>query len=344
MRRGMYMRGKAAWWAVLGVVAAAGAVGGYLWTQREPGPPPGPPEEVRLAASLAFPGSSLIQLALARKYFEAEGVKVAVERYPTGKASLDAVIEGKADFATAADIPFMFAVLGKAPVVVLANMANSGGEYGIVARADRGIDAPAALKGKRVAITPGTSGHYYLDSLLVRHRVASSEVKIVNLPPDRMASAIGKGEVDAVATWEPYLSAVKEAAGAGARVFSAEGIYDSPWLLLATRETAARRPEAMKRFLRALRRAQQYYLAEPGPARAAIAAARKEDPARLAEVLKFFRFDVRLGQSLLGSLEDEARWAIRNKLVEAAAVPNFLEHVHLDGVLAVNPDGVTIIR
>ena len=44
------------------------------------------------------------------------------------------------------------------------------------------------------------------------------------------------------------------------------------------------------------------------------------------------RFRVRLDQSLLTLLEDEGRWAIRNKLVDGQKVPNYLNFLYLDGL------------
>jgi len=43
-------------------------------------------------------------------------------------------------------------------------------------------------------------------------------------------------------------------------------------------------------------------------------------------------------------LEDESRWAIRNKLIDRADMPNYLNHVALDALKAVSPAAVTIIH
>ncbi len=339
--------GKAASGLLLAaVVVAAIAAGGYWWWNRGADrPPAGPPEVITLAASVAYPGSSLIAIAGALGHFRAEGLQVAILEYPTGKECLDAVIAGKADFGTVADIPFMFATMRDAPVVVLATMATtSGEENAIVVRRDRGIASIAALKGKRVGVTFGTSGHYFLDGMLVRQHLTSSQVRLADLAPGRMAGALAAGEVDAVASWEPYVGAARKALGPNGETFAGAGIYETPWLLVARRETAAKRAEAVRRALRALVRAERYYAEGPGEAQALIAGLRKEQAEGVKSLLEPFRFNVRLGQSLLGALEDEARWAIRNKLVERTSAPNFLDHFHLDGMLAVRPEAMTVIH
>lgn len=339
--------GKATLAIILGVLAI-GLIGGGTawWLQRgEDRPPAGPAEAIVLAASLAYPGSALISIAEAKGHFAAEGLQVTLKAYPTGKACLDAALAGEADFTTTADIPVMFASMKDAPVAILASMSTtSGGDYGIVARRDRGIGSPEALKGKRVGVPAGTSAHFFVDGLMLRRRVDASQFKVVNVAPAKMPEALAAGEVDAIGVWEPYLGQVKEALGDKAITFGQPGIYDSPWLLAAHRELAARRPEAARRLLRALIRAERYFAAEPAAAREALAKARNEDLARVEKLISVFRFDVRLAQSLLGGLEDEARWAIRTKIVDRTTVPNYLDYLYLDGLRAVRPERVSVIH
>ncbi len=53
-------------------------------------------------------------------------------------------------------------------------------------------------------------------------------------------------------------------------------------------------------------------------------------------------FGLFLDQSILVSLEDEARWAIDNHLTTAGAVPNYLGFIHVDALQAIAPDLVSI--
>ncbi len=53
---------------------------------------------------------------------------------------------------------------------------------------------------------------------------------------------------------------------------------------------------------------------------------------------------IKLEQSLLISLEDEARWAIKNNLVEGTTIPNYLKFIYLDSLKSLNPDIITIIH
>jgi NitT/TauT family transport system substrate-binding protein len=43
-------------------------------------------------------------------------------------------------------------------------------------------------------------------------------------------------------------------------------------------------------------------------------------------------------------MEDEARWMIKNNLTTEKTVPDFLKYIYIDGLKAVKPEAVNIIR
>ena len=57
-----------------------------------------------------------------------------------------------------------------------------------------------------------------------------------------------------------------------------------------------------------------------------------------------FSFGTGLDQELLLTLEDQARFAIDNKLTEQTKVPNYLDFIYFAGLEAVNPGSVSIIH
>jgi NitT/TauT family transport system substrate-binding protein len=68
----------------------------------------------------------------------------------------------------------------------------------------------------------------------------------------------------------------------------------------------------------------------------------KMDGEVLTATWGYFQFKLFLDQSILLSLEDGARWAIRNKLTDATKIPNYLDYVYMDALKEVNPSAVTI--
>ena len=57
-----------------------------------------------------------------------------------------------------------------------------------------------------------------------------------------------------------------------------------------------------------------------------------------------YDFTLKLNQSLIVNMEDQARWMISSNLTDKKEVPDFTKYLYTDGLLAVKPEAVTIIR
>ena len=68
------------------------------------------------------------------------------------------------------------------------------------------------------------------------------------------------------------------------------------------------------------------------------------DDAYIAKVWEDNQFVFSLDQSLITAMEDEARWMIKNKLTGKKQVPDFMNYIYLDGLKAIKPEAVSIIR
>jgi NitT/TauT family transport system substrate-binding protein len=117
-------------------------------------------------------------------------------------------------------------------------------------------------------------------------------------------------------------------------------IYTEIYNIAASKELIERRPETARRFLRALIKAEAFVAQHPDEAQAIVAAAAKLDPGLVREVWKAFNYVVRLDQALLISLEDEARWAMKNKLTDVTVMPDFRKVIHAECLRSVRPESV----
>jgi NitT/TauT family transport system substrate-binding protein len=328
-----------------GLILAAVLAAAYAWIARTPPQQPaGPPEPVTIAVNSRYVGTGLVFVAHANGYFANEGVNVTLQPYTTGKVALDVALEGRADLATAADIPIMFAVTKGHPLSIVATIATVEKDPGVIGRKDKGVLTLASLNGKRIGVTLGTSGHFVLDAFLIRQKLSADDVTLRDLQPQELAEALLKGDVDAVATWEPYLGVLRTQLGTNGMVFYSEGIYELPFNIVGTREYVVSRPETVKKLLRALVRAERFCQDAPDAARQIIAGAISERLENLQEVWPTYRFNVALTQSLLLALEDQTRWAIKNQLTASPDMPNYLNSLYLDGLKAVKPESVTVIH
>lgn len=326
------------------LTAAALLVGAYAWTSRTPPVQPGGPLEAVTIANIVYPGACPLIVAQAKGYFTNEGVLATIQTYPSGKAALDAVFRGQADLGTTGDIPSMFAVMSGQPLSVVATIARAENDLGIIGRKDKGVVAPASFKGKRVGVTLGTGGHFVLDAFLAQQKLSASDLKLRDLKPDQLADALAKGEVDAVSTWQPHLSTMQAQLGGNGTIFLSQGLYDVAFNIAGTRDYVASHPETVKKILRALLHAGRFCKDHPDEASEILAEAFKTNAASLKDLWSVYRFDIALDQSLLLALEDESRWAIKNKLTDRNDMPNYLNHIHLDALKAVAPAAVTVIH
>ena len=105
-----------------------------------------------------------------------------------------------------------------------------------------------------------------------------------------------------------------------------------------------RSPQTVARFLRALIQAEDFLAKHPEEAQDIIAAAIKVDKELVRQVWDAFNYQVSLSQNLLITLEDETRWAMKNKLTDKTIMPNYSDYIHVDSLKALRPEAVKMNR
>ena len=290
------------------------------------------------------PQSTLIHIAANKGYFSNQGLDVQPLIHSFGKAALQSVLDGKADFATVAETPVMFSVLKGDKIFVIANIESSSVNNALLARPDAGIVKAADLKGKRIGFTPGTTSDFFLDSFLTAQGLTRKEITPVPLTPNEMQEALQTGKVDAVSSWNYTLTQIKHQLGAQAVIFYDRQIYTETFNIAAMQDFVRRNPQAVTRFLRALIQAEDFVAKNPQEAQDIMATAIKVDKELVREVWDAFNYQVRLEQNLLITLEDETRWAMKNKLTDKTVMPNYKDYIHVESLMAVRREAVKLKR
>jgi NitT/TauT family transport system substrate-binding protein len=96
--------------------------------------------------------------------------------------------------------------------------------------------------------------------------------------------------------------------------------------------------------MKSLVQAESYIVSHPDEAKAIIRTRMNLDHAYMETVWPRYQISLSLDQSLILSMEDEARWMINNNLTTEKQVPDFLDYIYMDGLEAVKPDAVNIIH
>ncbi len=304
---------------------------------------PATPAPKALTVAVAHsPDAGLVYIADRAGLFREEGLQVTLQPHEYGKLALDAMLEGKADLATVAETPIMLAAMEGKPLAVIAGIFSSDRNMGIVARRDKGIAAPRDLAGKRIAAAPRTNGDYFRYAFLAANGVPLTSVMRVSLGPEHMADALQTGQVDAVAVWHPFLRMIEKTLGDAGISFSGESTYTYTFNVTASKRMVTSEKPAVESFLRALKKAESYVRQHPEQSQEIVSNATGMDRTMLKELWSGFNFRLSLEQAMLLAMENEARWAIREKLVGNRTLPNFLDSIYFDGLEVVDRDAMLI--
>jgi NitT/TauT family transport system substrate-binding protein len=337
--------GKRSLWILALVAASALALVLTVWLMKG-NPPPGPAEKIRIAG-LSLPGAGLFFVAKEQGLFRAEGLEVDLQLHPTGKLALDALGRGAADFAIAGDTPLVFSILAGRKLDILATVYRPNGGISIIARKER-VATPGDLKGKRLGVTLVSSGQFVADTFLLVHSIAPGAVKLVNLPQDEMAAALLAGTIDAACLWQPALAQMQASLGEQGITFPNDGLYTFRLSLVAPPGAAAAQPERSRKLLAALKQAQGFIGAQPEQALDIMSRSTGIPVALFQRFFSPAEYDLGLEQGLLLALDDQSRWAIKNGFIktdkQADKLPNYLDYLWTDGLTAVSPASVKIIR
>lgn len=302
--------------------------------------PKGPPLKVRIAVN-PVPLGALPIIADEADYWKAVGLEVELISFPTGKASLDAVLGGGADFATAAETPIMRAGLAGFTPAVLATIASSPDDCKVCYRLDHGITKPSDLKGKKVATAFGTSAEYFMDTFLAHHGIRRDEVTALSMKPAEMVNTLVRGDISAFFIWEPYPLQAGQILKNRAEVFPGSDIYTETFQIVARREYAQKNPEACRRLLRALLKAEEQAMTNQQGAAERVAAFTQLAPVEVSAIWKNFQFRVGLTSEFATLLEKEAAWARASDPSLPQNVP-FREFLWPGPLKDVAPDRVSI--
>lgn len=290
------------------------------------------------------PLAAPVIIAASQGFFARRGVAASVHPFPSGKLALGAMLTGEAHVATVSETAVVFESFTRRDLRILAIIGTSDNEVCILARKDGGIRTHRDLKGRRIATQEASSMHFFLHMFLIKHGLSEKDVAITYASPDALAGMLIDGRVDACCAREPVVSRAMAALGGNAMVFEEPGLFVKYYLLVTTQRFLQEQPAAAGAILRAVADAEMFAKAEPQRAADAVAQAIRIARPVIGRLWPSLDLRLRLSQSLLPALEDEARWTISGGLVADAAVPNYLQFIHPDAMLAVKPSAVSIIR
>ena len=199
--------------------------------------------------------------------FARHGIDARMKVVDTGTDMVNAMHNGEAQIGDMSVTTFLKAVHSGEPFKVIgiimndATRDNADEPLGIVTRRGTGIAAGkvADLKGKRIGLARGQTSDEYFKMVLRRAGMRYEDLTIENIWSQfGLAPALSEGKVDAVVSWEPYVTAVLEQVPDSFLVI--RGGHHMSYVMVATAHgpTVTERPEVVRAFAAGLAGASHY--------------------------------------------------------------------------------------
>jgi ABC-type nitrate/sulfonate/bicarbonate transport system substrate-binding protein len=259
------------------------------------------------------------------------GLAVEGKQLPDGRSVRDAMISGALNAGTMNITPYV--VGAAAASLTLVGIVSLGGDtVGVMARKGAGINSIADLKGKRISVSTGsTTANIFIQTVAPAHGLKPGDYQLVNMRPPDQVAAMSAGSVDAMTSFEPYLT-VAEKEGIGTMLMRFGQIDPNPTCLVLSPSLIEKSPETVRVLLKSWLDGVEFWRGNPG---------------RVAEIIH--QQYAAAGYSNV--TRDMAESIVRQLKVEPDLTPKIVEHIKAEAermkatnLLREMPDWAKVMR
>lgn len=188
--------------------------------------------------------------------------KIEWYNFPAAQPLGEALNAGAIDIGGLGDAPLIFAYAAGARVRAVAATRSQPVDLAILVADNSPIHSAADLKGKRIATTRGSIGHYLAIATLERAGIKLSDVSLRFMQPADAKAALATGNVDAWSTWDPYV-ALAELRDHDRSIANGVGVSSGLSFQAATDDSIKSHRAEIDDFLRRVAAGQRWALAHP---------------------------------------------------------------------------------
>ncbi|MDF2937317.1 MAG: nitrate transporter substrate-binding protein, partial [Paenibacillaceae bacterium] len=200
-------------------------------------------------------------------YFKEAGLEVTSQLIESGPDIGPMVAGGSAPISIQTNFMDIILTSNKVKVKIVAPLAQIAGTQAVVGGKNLVLNSAKDLEGKTIGVPSGADVVIAINNMAKELGVDASKIKYVNLAPSDAVTALQKGDIDAMAAWEPFIT--KAIQGGGKFLFSGtkaelpEKKGDVNWMSVHTTIQVTdgfleKNPNTIKAVLGALKKATDY--------------------------------------------------------------------------------------
>jgi NitT/TauT family transport system substrate-binding protein len=271
-------------------------------------------------------------LGVEKGFFREEKLNIEHQFAEGGAAIVPAVVSGDLQIGFS-NVPSLVIAGSKGlPVRILAHGASAGTNAkdapdAVMVGKDSDIRTPRDLEGKTIAVnTLNNVSHLVTNNALERSGVDHRKVEYTEVPFPEVPATLEAGRVDAAFVMEPFVSAVEQAGGRTILTPMEQTERNhtiATWF--ASERFIEEQPAVVERFVRAVKRSNDYARRHPDEVRRVVPTYTKT-PAKVARAINLTQWQSELDRS---SIELTARLSERYGFVDKAP--------ELDGLIWTGP-------
>ena len=181
--------------------------------------------------------------------FKKHGLDVRINTGPSGSAMVAFLVNGQIESAFGSEIAGV-ANHNLDPNVVVVAQATRLVRW--IALVGRNVDSLDQLKGKKVGVARGSGGEVFWLAMLDKLKLNAADYTVVNVEAPEMVAALERGDIDAYAVWEPWVTRGLAAVKNTKVLRDQEGILEQGVYIYMNKGWIQKNPGPAEGFLKAL--------------------------------------------------------------------------------------------
>ncbi len=313
--------------AVIVVIIALVSVGSAAWPFSNSGTTySGTPLSITVGEK-PYESSALVYIAEDQGYFAKNGLNVTMRNYDSAPRAIEGLLNDEADLVLSSEYVSIGKAFNKEKISVIGSIDKYQTAY-LAGRKDKGIENISDLKGKKIGITRGGIGEFYLGRFLDLHGISIRDITLVGMPPSQYMQAFTNGSVDAIIAGHIYTDQIQERSGSNIIIWPAQNSQNTYWVISCRGDWAASHPDPINRLLESLAQAEEFAINHPEEAKTIVQKRLNLSDEYISTVWSDHQFSLTLDQSLLMAMNDEGRWMIKNNLTTEKTLPYFRDYIY----------------